>query len=304
MFNVTQKKEIYDLIKNENAKNVFIQIPEGLKNSSNQLVSFLESKGIDILLSVEPCFGACDLKDREAKALGCDLLLHIGHKDFGVKPALPVIYYEYSIDFDFVPLVKITLKQLKSKKICLITTIQFVKSLRDVKTFLEKNGIKTYIGGEVLGCEATNAKKYENMVDEFLFIGSGNFHPLGIQEKVSKPVMFLNVEKRTLENLSKEKTKLDVKRAMRIQKAKELNNFAILVSTKPGQFHLKTAKNVKKKLTKMGKNAFIIVCDQVTPEKLLGLKIDVIVNTACPRITEDSSQFKKIILVPEDVDNL
>jgi len=104
--------------------------------------------------------------------------------------------------------------------------------------------------------------------------------------------------------LSKEKNKLEIKRGMRIQKANDLQNFGVIISTKPGQLHLKTAENVKRKLGKRGKNVYMLVCDQLTPEKLLGLKIDVLVNTACPRIREDREQFGKVILNPEDIELL
>jgi 2-(3-amino-3-carboxypropyl)histidine synthase len=73
---------------------------------------------------------------------------------------------------------------------------------------------------------------------------------------------------------------------------------------KKGQFNMKMAEKIKKQLEKKGKKAYIITADQITPEKILGLKIDCIVNTACPRISEDFEIFKKIILNPEDIDKL
>ena len=304
MFDSKSRREILEMLKGKKAKKILIQVPEGLKGSVFELIRFLEKNGIEVLLSIEPCFGACDLRDKEAKMMGCDILLHIGHRDLGLKTEVPVLYYEYFMDFDFVPLLKKWIKGLKFKKLCLITTMQFVKNLERVKGFLEENGFEVYAGGDVLGCDVSNAKRFENLVDAYLFIGSGRFHPLGLQEKTEKPVLFLDIERGTLENLLKDKKKLEIKRVMRIQKARGFRNFGVVVSTKAGQFHLESAEKIKHILERKGKSAYILVCDQLTPDKLSGLNIDVIVNTACPRIRENSEQFQKIILNPEDVEKI
>jgi 2-(3-amino-3-carboxypropyl)histidine synthase len=228
----------------------------------------------------------------------------MGHKGFGLKTEIPVVYYKYFMDFDFVPLLKLVFKKLNWRRVCLVTTIQFIKNLEPVKKFLEKNGFKVYLGGEILGCDISNAKRFENLTEAYIFIGSGRFHPLGLQEKTNKPVLFLDIEKRTFEDLSKEKNKLRVKGGMSIQKARDLKNFGIVISTKKGQSRLKKAEKTKLELEKKGKDVYMLVCDRITPEKLMGMGIDVLVNTACPRIREDSGQFKKVILDPEDIGGL
>jgi 2-(3-amino-3-carboxypropyl)histidine synthase len=304
MFDRKRNEEILKLVREKKAKRVLIQVPEGLKSGVQNLADFLKKNSVKVMISVEPCFGACDLRDDEAGKLGCDLLLHIGHRDLDLKTKVPVVYYEYHIDYDFVPLLRMILKQIPCKKLCLVTTIQFAKGLDSAKKFLERRGFRVYLGDSILGCDVSNAKRFEKLVDAYLFMGSGRFHPLGLQEKTNKPVLFLDIEKRTLENLSEEKNKMEIKRKMRIQKAEVFQNFGIIVSTKTGQLHLKTAERIKRKLEKLGKNVYMFVSDQVTPEKLLGLDIDVLVNTACPRIRENSEQFGKVILDPEDAELL
>jgi len=304
MFDEKREKEILSLLARRKTRKVFIQVPEGLKTGVQNLADFLEKNGISTIISVEPCFGACDLRDRESRALGCDVLLHIGHADMKLKSEIPVVYYEYFIDYDFIPLVKLLMKQIKFRKICLVSTVQFTRSAESAKKFLEKNGFFVRIGMPILGCDVSNAKKFEKMVECYLFIGSGRFHPLGLQEKTEKPVLFLDIEKRTLEDLSKEKPKMEIKRRMRIEKAKYAKSFGIMVSTKPGQLRMKHAEEIKRKLEKSGKKAYILAADQFTPEKLLGLKIDVLIDTACPRLAEDSEQFKNMILDYEEVGEL
>ena len=158
--------------------------------------------------------------------------------------------------------------------------------------------------GQVLGCDFSAAEIFKNIADCFLFIGSGLFHPLGLAMKLRKPVLFLDIETGKLRNMAGEKRKREIIRTANIHRASECWNFGVLVSTKQGQMHLRTAENAKKMLKKKGKNAWIIVMDEIKPEKLMGMKLDCLVNCTCPRLTDDTSQFKKPILNPEDVGKL
>jgi 2-(3-amino-3-carboxypropyl)histidine synthase len=312
MFEEKFMSSLLEKIRRHNGKRVLLQVPEGLKTSVQALLDFLGKNDVDVLLSVDPCFGACDLRSREAEELGCDLIVHIGHSDFGVKSRVPVIYEHYEMPMKALHILGAHEDKLKGfKRIGVVTTIQFVHELDDAKYFLEKNGFEPVIGksshgipGQILGCDHTAALSIEDQVDCFLYIGSGSFHPLGLQEKTGKPVMFIDVEKGNITSFLRERERLEIMRGMRIQKARDLQNFGIIVSTKPGQMKVGKAEAIKEKLKFIGKNVYILVADQITPEKLMGLKIDVLVNTACPRIREDASLFRKVVLNPEDVDLL
>ena len=107
------------------------------------------------------------------------------------------------------------------------------------------------------------------------------------------------------DNLSKVKRDMLLRiRAMQVEKAKGLCNFGILVSTKPGQLNPGTAEKAKARLESKGKMAWILAMDEIAPAKLLGMKLDCLVNCACPRLSEDFRQFRKPILNPEDVEKL
>ena len=92
MFSEKDTKRILNELKRRRTRKLFLQIPEGLKTIVQDFASILEENDIRVFISADPCYGACDLKDYEAKQLGCDLLLHVGHSDFGLKTRLPVIY--------------------------------------------------------------------------------------------------------------------------------------------------------------------------------------------------------------------
>ena len=301
------KVKILKEIKKHKAKKIFVQIPEGLKTKALDLVGFLEKNGLTVYLSAETCYGACDLRDREAELLGCDLILHLGHSDMGIKTNTPVVYYEVRINYNPVPVLKKYTDLLKPyEKISLLTTVQFLSALEKAKEFLEKQGKtilmkkpnKAKYPGQVLGCDYSAA--VEN-ADCFLFIGSGEFHPLGLAERTEKPVFFLDVEKGIIKRMENRLYRI---KFAGIEKCKELKRFGILVSVKPGQFNPNLAERIKKVLESKGKKAWILVFDEITPEKIMGLGLECLVNCACPRITEDVGLFKKPVLGPEDVEKL
>jgi len=305
-------------IKKRGAKKVLLQVPEGLKMKAidNDIVSGLEKHGIKALLSAEPCYGACDLRDSEAKDLGCKLLVHIGHSDMGIKTEVPVLYNEYRIPLDPVPLLKRHAPSLKPyRKICLVTTLQFIEALEPAKKYLQSaqgGRKKVFIGqpnrakypGQVLGCDFSAAEPFERLVDSFLFIGSGVFHPLGLAMKVGKPVLFLDIETRKLRDMGNEKRRQEIIHAAKVHKASESRNFGVLVSTKQGQMHAAEAEKSKKMLESKGKGACILVMDEISPNKLMGLQLDCLVNCACPRLSDDSAMFRKPIINPEDIGRL
>jgi 2-(3-amino-3-carboxypropyl)histidine synthase len=301
------KKELKKL----KAKRIFIQFPEGLKLKIQDISKQLEKEGFETVICSEPTFGACDVRDKEALELECDAILHIGHSDLGIKSRVPVIYWEYLYDSDPTPILKHEIKKLnKFEKIGLVTSLQFVTSIAKAKSFLRNAGKKVFTHkalkyeGQILGCNIDAAKKIEEMVDIFLFIGSGKFHAIGIALKVNKPVFILDFEKKEIYNVEKEKRKfiklIEWNRAC----LKDAKKIGILISWKRGQLKQKLVYQLKKKLEKKGKETYILAFDEITPEKIEGLKLDCLINCACPRISiDDIARYKIPILDSEIVLN-
>ncbi len=297
-------------VKKNGARKIYLQAPEGLKTRVQEFSDSLEKEGIEVIISCEPCWGACDIKDHEARMLGCDLLVHIGHTDFGVKPELPVMYVPYMLEYDPIPVLKKEWNKISNfKSFNLVSTSQHIGCLDKVKEFLESKGKEVVLSkpsiskqsGQVLGCDQTAALGDGECV---LFVGSGRFHPLGIVYKTEKPVFVLSTDKNEIVDFSPERERwLRIKFAQ-IEKAKEAKNFGIVVSSKPGQMYIKQAEALKKKLEKAGKKAWILVMDFITKEKLMGLKLDALVNCSCPRLDEDYHLFGMPVLNPSDVGKL
>jgi 2-(3-amino-3-carboxypropyl)histidine synthase len=142
------------------------------------------------------------------------------------------------------------------------------------------------VGGQILGCRQDNALKLD--VDCFLYIGSGRFHPLGVALKTDKPVYILNPLSGVLDSITPDEKKRWLgKRKGAISRAMESRTFGLMVSTKDGQFNIKKAMELKKRLKEKGKEAVIFAADELSPNNLLPFKVDCWVNTACPRIAGD-----------------
>jgi len=293
-------------LKKLKTKRVFIQYPEGIKLRIEEIAKEIETSGVEVVICIEECFGACDVRDFEAKLLGCDVVLHIGHEKFFDSKLLPVVFWEYFIDVDPVPIVEKELSKLDGfEKIGLVTSIQFVHSLPAVKEFLERAGKKVFThkalqhDGQVLGCKLDAAAAIEKKVDCFLCITAGKFYALGIVLETDKPVFCLDLERKQIESLADFKRKIEKILAWNRAQLNDARRVGLLVSWKKGQFNAKVF-DVKKKLEAEGKEVFVLAMDKITPDKLYGLKLDACVNFACKRLGIDDIQRFEIPIVNFD----
>jgi len=155
--------------------------------------------------------------------------------------------------------------------------------------------------GQLLGCDYHTATVIEADVDGYLYIGTGDFHPLGVAILIDKPVIIADPERGTARDLKEVRDRVLRQRHAAIARAHDASVFGIIVSKKIGQERLEAAKDLKALAEKHGKQANIFLMDLVAPDLLEGYRVDAWVNTACPRIAiEDVLQYKKPILTPPE----
>ncbi|MFH1720986.1 MAG: diphthamide synthesis protein [Candidatus Altiarchaeota archaeon] len=76
-------ERIISEIKSSKAQVVGLQFPEGLKSRAVEIAAEIEEKtAAKTIIFTDPTYGACDLKEEQAKKLGLDLLVHFGHTEF------------------------------------------------------------------------------------------------------------------------------------------------------------------------------------------------------------------------------
>lgn len=296
---------VISIINERKCKKVGLQFPEGLKRRAPGIAGEIEERtGADVLISGNPCFGACDIDTILAGRV--DVLFHFGHAGMGSHDN--VVFIEARSNVDIVPAVRKAILLLLSGKIGLITTVQHVHRLDEACTVLNEHGKECVVGkgdirvaypGQVLGCNFEAARVD---CEEILYIGSGIFHPLGAAIATGKRVIAADPYLNRVEEVFPEKFLR--KRGGYIAKAMYAAVFGIIVSTKSGQNRMELALELKALAKKHEKKAFIIEMDLVSPEQLLAFQADAYVNTACPRITiDDAGRFHAPVLTPQEFES-
>jgi len=197
------------------------------------------------------------------------------------------------------PVVKKILDKLPDK-IGIVTTIQHLHKINEVEKFLEENGRHPIIAGQVLGCNADNAKKIKDKVNAFLYIGSGEFHPINVAIETEKKVFIANPISGGISEIKEEDLE-KIRKSDKVAKSKFMfaKEIGILVTIKPGQENIKKAIELKKKLK--DKNIYIFIADTIDFSQFENFNfIECWVNTACPRIKQD----RKNIINVEDVEKI
>lgn len=305
--------EILRTLRELNARRVLIQTPEGLKREAQALADFLEENGMEAVISGDINYGACDPADREAKMLGCDALIHLGHSYMRLKLEVPTIFVPAFAKVDVVPVLEKNIGEIRKlgRRIALVTTAQHIHQLERAKEFLEKAGFEVVVGrgdsrvswpGQVLGCNFSAAKVD---AEGILFIGAGYFHPLGVALATRKPTLAVNPYSGDAIWMDNEAERMIRRRWAQIAKAMDAKKFGVITSTKKGQLRLAEAKRIVKLLREHGKYAKLIAMNHINYPALEGFDFDAYVVVACPRVPiDDYENWRKPVLTPPEVEIL
>lgn len=293
------------------AKLVALQFPEGLKVHGIEVGAELERRtGCRCLVLADPCYGACDVST-DFRGIA-DALVHFAHTPI---PSLPagedVIFIEVRLDYRIDELLP-QLPPRLAKRIGLVSTPQHLHLLTFVRTWLEARGMEVRIGkgdarvmhpGQVLGCNVTSASSVASQVDQFLFVGSGDFHPLAVALETGRPVLVLDPLMGEVRDVEELKERVLRQRHAAIALASEARSFGVIISTKPGQRRRELALAIREALESKGRRASLIAMDNLDPEQLLSFQVDAFVSTACPRIAiDDALRFPRPVLTPVELE--
>ncbi|MDE1868754.1 MAG: diphthamide biosynthesis enzyme Dph2 [Candidatus Micrarchaeota archaeon] len=285
---------------------ILLQFPEGLKQKAMEHAKALENEGHEVFISASPTFGACDLALDEARNIKADKLVHYGHAEFH-HVDFNVEYINYQIDAPL-NLLEQSLDVLKNfKTIGLVTTIQHIHQLDEIKAFYEKNGKTVVVGkpygfakkqGQILGCDIGSSASVDRNVDVHLYFGGGIFHPLGALLATTKPFYVIEPFAGIIENIDHYRGTYRKRSRGKILASLNAKNFGILVSTKNGQHNLQLGKILKERIENDGLNAEILVANTFDFESINNMmEFDVLVNTACPRIAiDDTDRTRKPLI--------
>jgi len=286
------------------AETVGLQFPEGLKRRGPAVADDLRAElpaGVTVLLSGQPCYGACDLDTELMRRT--DVFVHFGHSP--MKESEKILYVPLFSNVDVAPIVERAIEeQLDSPDVDpdvgLVTTAQHMNAFDEMRSLLEDRGytVHTRRGderltheGQVLGCNYASA---DVGADQVLYVGGGKFHPLGLaMEHPEKRVIIADPVNNAL---SIADTEAFLKqRYGAVHRAMDAETWGVIFCTKIGQGRW----DVAQEITEANDDAYLLTMDEVTPDRLTNFGLDAYVNTGCPRITtDDGPQFDRPMLTP------
>ncbi|MCS7145453.1 MAG: diphthamide biosynthesis enzyme Dph2 [Nitrososphaerota archaeon] len=307
------KEAAMEWLRKVSPRRVLIQSPLGLRALAERLDKFVKEWGAESFISSSPTWGGCDIAVEEAKRVGAEGIIHIGHAPFLSQTELPVLYIEARYR-DYKPL-KDMVESVASalgnhKRVGVGFTVQWLDHLARFMNDLSAKGFAVLAGepgghlshrGQILGCDYTSLKSIEPLVDCFLVVGSV-FHALGAALVSEKPTLMVDPHTQRVEWMGDKAKRILASRYHMITRFQRARRVAIIVSRKPGQYLMGLAQKLKKLLNDKGMEAAIIVSDEITTENLSDFSFDAYVNTACPRLSiEDQARFSKPLLLPVEV---
>lgn len=312
---------VVETIKDKDFKKIVLQLPEGLKFYALDVVDFLKKEtDAFFIVSSDPCFGACDLVSSNYEDLSVDLAVQIGHTSIpSVKEGVvPTVFVNAESDLDVSDLIGRVVCFLEGKRVGLVTTAQHIHKIDEIKDVLNNHGVEVFVSGgddrvvfdgQILGCNFSAAVSVKDDVDLFLFVGSGDFHPLGLMLSTGRSVVTLDPYSKKIRDvveLDDLKDSVLRQRYGAIARSKDARVFAVLLGVKVGQQRVDLVDSICKKLEDAGKRFYVFAADFFSPAVLDGFRgIDCFVSTSCPRIAiDDYMRYKTPILTPVELDVL
>jgi len=309
-----EEARLIEEIKKRSPRRVLLQFPEGLKPLAAKLAERLENEcGVEVFISGDACYGACDLALIQKRQLQADLLIHVGHAEIpGEVAGGDIIYVEARSDEKIEKPLAEALKLLKDEKnIGLAASVQHLHLLDAARQKLEQAGKVVRMGnasgrlkyaGQILGCDYGSPRAVAGNVDAFLVIAGGAFHALGVSLSSGKRTIVVDPYQQTARDATRLVDRILRQRYAAILKFKEAKRVGIIVGLKSGQMNLALARKLKTMLEENGKTCILIPSLELIPESVESFTdLDGFVEVACPRISvDDRSRYHKPVLNPDE----
>lgn len=298
---------LFEAVRTRGCQTVGLQYPDGMRMQAVEVAKALErATGVTAMVAAQPTFGACDVP-----RMPVDLLVQIGHAPMPYLHLQDVYFLEAPMELPSLDFLKEAMPRL-GRRVGLLTTVQHMAWLDAVRGYLEERGKEVVVGppdgrtaypGQLLGCDVHPAREVVDRVDGFLFVGTGDFHPLGVALTTSKPVVVADPFTEEVRDMEAVKDRILRQRHAAIVRAREAERFGVIVSQKVGQYRMALARRAKALLEEHGRTATLLLMDVVSPDLLQGYRLDAFVNTACPRIaTDDQARYDRPLLTPPELE--
>ncbi len=302
---------LYSALRAAAPKRIVLQVPAGLVRNAHELAERLRTEvHAQVVLATRPCFGACDMPSRE-EAPGAELAVVLGHAPIPNVPIpRPTFFVEMRETGGDPEALATTVERAElPKRLGLVASVQHLDLVDPLRVALERRGFGVRIGSgdrrlaypaQALGCNYTGAEAVADGVDGFLFLGTGQFHPIGLAFAVARPVWALDPLRNALEP-PVDRADLVRRRLLLVASVHDARRWGILVSTFAGQYRLATARALEERARTRGRETELLYFDRLDPRDLEGRAFDAYVNTACPRIAlDDGPNYPRPVLTPPE----
>lgn len=288
-----------------------LQVPAGLVRNAHDLAARLTREtGSETVVVARPCFGACDFPTPD-EVPGADALVVLGHAPI---PNVPLARPTYFVEMrtpagDPARLAALVEAAGLPKRLGIVASVQHLDLVEPLGKALEETGRtarwelgdhRLRYAAQALGCNYTGAQRVAAEVDAFLFLGTGQFHPLGLAFSVDRPVYSLDPLQATLEP-PLDRAALIARRQLTVAALRDAQRWGILVSSFPGQHRPGMAKALQARAAAHGRSAEMILFARLDPQDLVGRDLEAYVSTACPRIAlDDGALYPRPLLTPPE----
>jgi len=316
-------QQVVRKLREAGAHTVLLEAPDGLKHFMARLSQAVKRTcGCRVYVRASHTYGGCDLGIREARLLGADHIIHIGHtpypNELATRPELgdlKVIFIYAHSKHEIPPnLVSDAVELARSRgleRIGLLATIQHVNILERVELMLEKNGLEVVVGkpffkeelpGQVLGCEYSAARSVARSVDGYMIISGGMFHAIGAFLATRKPVIKIDPYEGRAIDISSEASRILQARYAKIVASMDARNWGVIIGSKSGQYRPAMILVLEELLERNNMQYVEFITDELNKEILDNIDtpwIDAYIITSCPRIAiDDLGDYHKPVLTP------
>ena len=153
-----------------------------------------------------------------------------------------------------------------------------------------------------LGC---NYSGDDDSIGHYLFLGSGDFHPIGLVLHTGKPLAMLDPYTGDAEEMSLERIERILRQTLWPDHGKRRRR--TLWHPDRGESQGRCAGpsllRMKRMLEKHGKKGYLLALEHIGPDLIDFYPVDAFVNTACPRIAiDDAVRYSKPLITPFELE--
>lgn len=284
---------------------VALQFPEGLLMYACTIADMVERfvpSVKEVVVMGDVTYGACCIDDLGATAAGADFLVHYGHSCLVpvTCTSLKALYVFVEIGVDATHLIASLSRNLEGeRRVCLMGTIQFVSAVHEAAAGLKEHFASVHVpqarpmsAGEVLGCTAPTLDS--TAFDTLVFVADGRFHlEAAMIANPSLEAYRYNPYDKTLTREVYDTPKMLRLRKAAVEAGKGSRRWGVIMGTLGRQGNPALVKHAMDLLEGAGKEAFVLLLSEITPQKLalLDEEVDAWVQIACPRLSIDWGLF-------------